>query len=393
MGLKKDSSLPLLPLFLLIFIFYLNFVSRIILAPLLPIVETELGLGHGQAGSLFFFVASGYAAGLLFAGVVSYLLTHRVTITVAGMMGGAALILISRSNSIGGIHAGLVLIGMFAGFYLPSGIATLTEIISRENWGRGMALHELAPNLAFITTPLLSELLLRFFSWRGALTSIGVWAIFMPVLFLLFGRGSRRRGDLPRLALFGKILAGRSCWIMGLYFTLAIGASYGLYTLMPLFMVTELGMDRLWANSIMGVSRIFGAVVLFFSGFFIERMGPRRAMIFYLVLTGVLTLLLGFVHGPAAVPVLVFLQAASVVALFPVGFTILSLHFPDPLRGAAVSLVILIGFLLGGGIVPSAMGYWAESFSFSSGFVLVGTVFLVLVPVFLKSGVRLNISR
>jgi MFS transporter, NNP family, nitrate/nitrite transporter len=392
MSYAKNSSLPLLPLFLLIFIFYLNFVSRIILAPLLPIVETELGLGHGQAGSLFFFVASGYAVGLLGAGLVSFLLTHRLTITFAGMMGGAALILISLSNSIGGIRAGLVIIGMFAGFYLPSGIATLTEIISRENWGRGMALHELAPNVAFITTPLLSEFLLKFFSWRGALKAIGIWAILMPVLFLIFGRGSRKRGDLPRVALMREILAGPSCWIMGLYFTLAIGASYGLYTLMPLFMVAELGMDRVWANSLMGFSRIFGVAVLFFSGFFIERMGPRRAMIFYLSLTGALTLLLGFAHGPVVVPTLVFLQAASVVCLFPVGFTILSLHFPDPVRGVAVSLVILIGFLMGGGVVPSALGYWAETFSFSSGFALLGTVFLALLPAFLKGGVRLKIS-
>ncbi len=392
MSCAKNSSLPLLPLFLLIFIFYLNFVSRIILAPLLPIVETELALGHGRAGSLFFFVASGYAVGLLGAGLVSFLLTHRLTITFAGMLGGAALILISRSDSIGGIRAGLFIIGMFAGFYLPSGIATLTENISRENWGRGMALHELAPNVAFITTPLLSEFLLKFFSWRGTLTAVGIWAILMPVLFLFFGRGSRKRGDLPRIALMREILTGSSCWMMGLYFTLAIGASYGLYTLMPLFMVAELGMDRVWANSLMGFSRIFGIAVLFFSGFFIERMGPRRAMIFYLSLTGGLTLLLGFVHGPVIVPTLVFLQAASVVCLFPVGFTILSLHFPDALRGAAVSLVILIGFLMGGGIIPSALGYWAERFSFSSGFALLGTAFLALLPLFLKSGARLKIS-
>ena len=166
----RSSPLPPIPLFLLVSIFYLNFVARIILAPLLPIIEQELGLGHGQAGSLFFFVAFGYGVGLLGSGVVSSLLTHRLLITFSGMMEGVTLIMISRSTSISGIQGGLVLIGMFAGFYLPSGIVTLTELISKEHWGKAMAIHELAPNLAFITTPLLSEFLLRFFSWRGALT-------------------------------------------------------------------------------------------------------------------------------------------------------------------------------------------------------------------------------
>jgi len=59
---KGSSSLSLV---LLVGIFYLNFISRIALAPLLPVVEVDLGFGHGEAGSLFFYVASGYAAGLL----------------------------------------------------------------------------------------------------------------------------------------------------------------------------------------------------------------------------------------------------------------------------------------------------------------------------------------
>jgi NNP family nitrate/nitrite transporter-like MFS transporter len=393
MTFSKNSSLPFLPLFLLVFIFYLNFVSRIILAPLLPIIETELGLGHGQAGSFFFFVAFGYGVGLLGSGLVSYLLTHRLTITFAGMMGGAALIMISRSTSIGGIHAGLVIIGIFAGFYLPSGIATMTEMISREHWGKAMAIHELAPNLAFITTPLLSEFLLKFFSWRGALTALGVWAILMPILFLVFGRGSRKKGEPPRFTSMREILTGPSCWIMATFFTVSIGASYGVYTMMPLFLVSEIGMDRLWANTLIGLSRTFGIVVLFCSGFFIDRMGPKRAMILYLITTGVSTFLLGFVPGLAMIPALVFLQAASVVCLFPVGFTIVSLIFPDRLRGVGVSLVIFIGFLLGGGVIPSALGYWAEAFSFSSGFALLGVFFLALLPLFLRNRTRLKISE
>lgn len=390
---SEHSSLPLVPLFLLVFIFYLNFVSRIIMAPLLPIIEVELGLGHGQAGSFFFFVAFGYGVGLLGSGLVSYYLTHRLTIAFAGMMGGLALIMISRSTSIIGIHAGLVLIGIFAGFYLPSGIATLTENISREHWGKAMAIHELAPNAAFVTTPLLSEFLLRFFSWRGALTVLGVWAVLMPVLFLAFGRGSRKKGEPPRFASLREVLSGPSCWVMAIFFTISIGASFGLYTMMPLFLVSEIRMDRFWANTLIGLSRTFGIVVLFCSGFFIDRIGPKRAMVLYLTAAGSMTFLLGLVQGSITIPSLVLLQAASVVCLFPVGFTIVSLLFPDRLRGVAVSVVMFVGFLLGAGIIPSAVGYWAEAFSFSSGFSLLGIIFLASLPLFLRSRSRLKISQ
>jgi NNP family nitrate/nitrite transporter-like MFS transporter len=386
-------SLPRLPLFLLVSIFYLNFVSRVIMAPLLPIVEAELGLGHGQAGSLFFFMASGYGVGLLGSGFISHLLTHRLTIAFAGMMGGLALMIISRSASIGAIHAGLVLIGIFAGFYLPSGIATLTELVSKEHWGKVMAIHELAPNTAFITAPLLAEFLLRFFSWRETLSILGAWAILMPILFLLFGRGSRKRGEPPRLRLFREVLSNPSCWVMALYFMVIIGSSMGIYAVMPLFLVSEMGMDRPWANTLIGFSRSLGIVVLFISGMMIDRIGPIRALTAFMITTGLFTVLLGIIPGTTPVSILIFLQAGFGICLFPTGFTILSLLFPERLRGAAVSLVIFMGFLFGAGVIPSAIGYWAEAFSFASAFAIMGAISLALVPFFRRATSGLKLTR
>jgi len=392
-SLSPSSSLPILPIFLLTFIFYLNFVSRVIMAPLLPVVESELGLGHGQAGSLFFFMAFGYGVGLLGSGMVSHLLTHRLTITFAGLLGGLSLIFISRSPSIGAIHTGLVFIGFFAGLYLPSGIATLTELASRQHWGKAMAIHELAPNMAFITAPLLAEFLLRFFSWRDSLSVLGGWTMGMPFFFLLFGRGSRKRGEPPRFQLFREVLANPSCWVMVLFFMIAIGSSLGAFAVMPLFLVSELEMERPWANTLIGLSRSFGIILLFISGVLIDRIGPIRALTAFMIATGLFTLLLGAIPGALPVSILVFLQAASVACLFPTGFTIVSLIFPERLRGTAVSLIIFMGFLFGGGILPSALGHWAEVFSFSSGFALFGIATLVLLPFFRRLISRLDLSR
>ncbi|MGD8947416.1 MAG: hypothetical protein PVI62_12185, partial [Desulfobacterales bacterium] len=58
-------------LFLLTTIFFLNFISRIILAPLIPTIETDLDLSHAEAGSLFLFISCGYFATLIGSGFVS----------------------------------------------------------------------------------------------------------------------------------------------------------------------------------------------------------------------------------------------------------------------------------------------------------------------------------
>jgi len=392
MVMRKSFPFPLMPLLLLVGIFYLTFVARVVLAPLLPVIEKDLGLGHGEAGTLFLFVAFGYGAGLLGSGFISSLLNHRRTITLSSILVGGAIVAISRSFSINQMHAGLVLVGLSAGFYLPSGIATLTELVSKEHWGKAMAIHELAPNLGFITAPLLSEALLNFFSWRGALAVLGVWSVLMGILFWLFGQGGREKGEPPRLQSIYTIMISPSFWMMATMFTVSIGSSIGVYTMMPLFLVNEMGMDRGWANTLIGLSRMFGIVVLFLSGSIIDRFGPKRTVTLFLITTGVFTFLLGILLSSITTPILLFLQAASAACLFPVGFTILALIFPSHLRSAAVSLVIFVGFLLGGGVVPSSIGHWAEAYSFSSALTILGLLFIVLLPLFLRVGARLEMS-
>jgi NNP family nitrate/nitrite transporter-like MFS transporter len=387
----KPFPFPWAPIFLLTSIFYLNFTSRVLLAPLMPVIEKDMGIGHGGAGSLFLFVAVGYGAGLLGSGFVTSRLSHRLTIAWAIIMVGVASLAVSRSTSIGAMRLGLVIVGLFAGFYIPSGIATLTELVSQEHWGRALAIHELGPNLGYITVPLLAEGLLKFLTWREALAVMGMVSIFMGVLFLFLGKGGRHKGHPPRWASMRTIITSPPYWMMTALFTVSIGSSVGLYTMIPLFLVNEMGMERTLANPLIGFSRVFGIIILFCSGFFTDRFGSRRAMTFFLLTTGIFTLLFGAVHHPIATPVLMFLQAASTACLFPVGFTILSVVFPPPLRSTAVSLVMVVGFSLGGGVVPSGLGHWAENFSFSSGFALLGIFFLLMLPFFLRVANRLEV--
>ena len=59
------------PILFLAGIFFLNFLGRIILAPLLPTIEKDLSLGHSEAGSLFLLISLGYFISLLGSGFVA----------------------------------------------------------------------------------------------------------------------------------------------------------------------------------------------------------------------------------------------------------------------------------------------------------------------------------
>lgn len=363
------------PLLFLVGIFFLNFIARIVLSPMMPTIEKDLKIGHDEAGSLFFMISLGYFIGLLSSGFISSRLKHRRTILLSSIAVGGALILVSISHHLLMIHIGLVLLGMAAGFYLPSGIATVTELVRPEHWGKAIAIHELAPNLAFVMAPLLAEALLGVLSWRGVLMWSGVGSMVSGGIFILFGKGGDFQGEAPNLSTLRIILKEPSFWIMMGLFSLGIGASFGVYTMLPLYLVAEKGMDRTWANTFIAFSRIFTLGSSILVGWMTDRIGPQKTLMGVFMATGIITLLLGLASGSWII-LFVFLQSMLATSFFPAGFAALSRIGSGRIKNVAVSLTVPVGFLLGGGVIAAGLGIMGEMGSFALGFILFGVILL-----------------
>jgi len=372
-----ESSAPLSsqvgPLFLLTGIFFLNFICRIILAPLMPTIEKDLGIGHGEAGALFLLISLGYFAALMGSGFFSSRLTHRKTIILSSMVSGAALLGVSISHTMWGIRLGLVMVGMAAGIYLPSGISTLTSLVRSRDWGKAIAIHEMAPNLGFVVAPLLSEILLIWFSWRYILILLGIASVSSGLAFARFGRGGKFPGESPRPGTLRILMADPSFWIMVALFSLGIGASIGIYSILPLYLVAEREMVRSRANYLVAISRISTLGIGFLSGIVTDRLGPRVAMGSVFLGTGLITLLLGVVPVSWIV-LIVFLQPMMAACFFPPGFAALSRIGPPRVRNISLSFTLPPAFLLGGGAIPAGIGVLGEMGFFDLGISLVGGI-------------------
>ncbi len=295
---------------------------------------------------------------------------------------GGALLAVSLSHTLWWIRSGLVLIGLSAGLYLPSGIASLTDMVNSKDWGKAIAVHELAPILAFISAPLLAEGLMIWFSWRGVLAVLGGTAICIGAAFACFGRGGAFLGETPSPRNLRALVTIPSFWIMVVLFSMGIGASLGVYTMLPLYLVAEEGLGRGWANALVGLSRVAALVVIFLAGWATDRLGPRRALGGVFLATGMATILLGLLHGVRILPAL-FLQPVFSSCFFPAGFAALSKIGPAQVRNVAVSLVVPMAYLIGGGAIPAGIGIVGDHGYFSLGFMLVG-VLLMGIPILLK---------
>ena len=363
------------PVLHLALLFLLNFMGRIVFAPLLPAIEKDLGITHGQAGSLFLLITVGYLVTVTASGFLSARLNHRRTIILSAAMVGAGLLFVSRCQGLWAMRLGLLGLGMAAGFYLPSGIAVLTSLVSARHLGKAMAVHEVAPNLSFVFAPFLSEAFLKFMSWRGVLAVLGFASIFLAFVFARFGRGGTFKGAPPNLKSF-KILADRpSFWIMIALFGVAVAGSLGVFSMLPLYLTAERGMERSFANTMIGLSRFAGVFAAFLAGWATDRFGPKVTLTSVLLASGLLTLLLAGL--PARWIILaVFVQPVVTVCFFPAAFAALSNMGTPETLSIAVSLTVPLGFLFGGGIVPIGIGMMGDAGAFDLGIGLVGLCIL-----------------
>jgi len=378
------------PLLLLAGIFYLNFISRILLAPLLPEIEVTLSISHGQAGTFFLCISIGYFLSLLGSGFVSARLGHKPTIVVSMLALSLSLVIVSLSPSLHLLQASFLLLGMAAGLYLPSGIATITDLYPAHQLGRAFGVHEIAPNLAFLTAPLFAAWLLPKLDWQQVTLLFAGATTIAAVLYAVIGRENHLKGAAPELNRCRKLLSQPEFWLMTALFSMGIAATHGVYSVLPMFLVSEHGMNEASANMLVGLSRSTTLITAFFGGWLADRFGPLKTIAVVLLLTGLFTALLGV--GPARlVPVWIWLQPLLAVCFFAPAFSVLSQIGSPDARNIVISLAIPIAFVLGGGVIPAGITRLADSSNFSlglaltGGFIAGGSLLISLLPVTLKN--------
>ena len=349
-GLAILEALP--HLLLLTAIFFTTFLARIILAPLLPTIQAELAIGHRSAGNLFFILSTGYFISLLSTSYLAGRFQHRTLIIASSIGLGLVLFTAPLITTMAGLRTIVFLLGLTAGLYLPSGISAVTHLTRPSHWGRALAIHELAPNLAFILAPVAAELVLHYTTWRLGLAIIGSGALLLGLLYTTHGRGTGFHGQMPDKRAAQHLLRQPSLWLLIALFSLGISSTLGTYTMLPLYLVSNHGLDHGSANTLLAASRLASLPMALAGGWMADRFGPLPTMRVVFLLTGLATIALGLLKGPWLQGA-VFCQPFLAVCFFPAGFSALSALTPPQYRNISVSLTIPTAFLIGGGGNPA----------------------------------------
>ncbi len=373
-------------------LFFLTFVSRFVFAPLMPAIGPDIGLSSGQVGTIFFLGSVGSFAGALFSGVLSSRVNHRGNLIVAVLISAAALMLCYLARAAWVVEVVVIVLGFCAGLNQPSVTATVAAMVSREDWGKALSVQQTGPRLSYAVAPFLAVGLLAFLSWQAALAVLGALTALCGIAFAIWGNCGGFKGTPPNPRVLALIVRERSFWLMIVLFSLGIGAQAGLYSMMPLYLTTEQGFSSTEANTIVGLAAIAPIFTTFFAGWLTDRIGEKRAVIAFMLVSGAAAVVVGSTSGGTVIAA-IFVLSAAAGCFFPPAFAALSRIVQPNYRNLAAGLAPSAAFLIGGGLLPIALGFMGEAYSIGLGITITGIVVAVGTFVVVPVGLLENLEE
>ncbi|MDX9959769.1 MAG: MFS transporter [Spirochaetia bacterium] len=367
--------------FLTLMVFF-GMLPRLLVSPVLLRLADDLGIGFDQAASFFLTMSVGYVSGLLLSGYVARAVGHRWTIVLSIAGGGIAFVVLAGLHGPALFHLVLLLGGFANGLYPGSGIASVVDLVPETHRGKALGLHEIGPNLAFMAAPIAAALLVPGFGWRGLFMAAGILVLLMAAAFAVFGRASGEAGAPPNFGNLTELARKPAFWTVSALFVVGATAAFGVYSVLPTYLMADKGMDERLVNSLIGFSRVSGTFAILAAGGLADRFGAKLVLAVVLGITGMATALLGLASGNVLL-VAVFFQPAIIGAAFPVLLNALSEVTRPGIRSLAVALAIPMANLGGAGLAPLALSALGAAGLFRVAFVVLGLMVvssLTLVP-------------
>jgi MFS family permease len=363
--------MKLLPLFIFWCLWFLNFSTRAIFSPLLPLIEDSLSISHGAAGGLFTSLSIGYGLTLLIAGRFGSIWGYKKTVVFGFMGTGVVLVGFQWAESYTASLILFFLLGFVTGSYLPSILPIITETYDYRHWGKTFGFHDSAASFSIFSIPLLVAFGLHYISWKNILLILGIVSLLLPIYFWKISVEPKKEmsEQKGRASLLFK---RKTVWIIAFLWIFAAGSALGLYSILPLFLVKERGIDFDLANSLFGISRMGGVFVSILIGFLIDRYGYRKMLVLGIIMTGLSTIGLSLASTLPMILTALILQATLSLAFFPIGMSTISKLTPLSERAMATGVIISIGMVFGAGVIPFLLGVIADHLNFQIGILGLG---------------------
>ena len=371
------SVLPQVALVSLMFL--LTYLDRAIFGPLLPFLEQEFSINHAASTRLLLFLSIGYSASMFFSGFSSSRIRPRIMVAGAVLGSGLSMLALSVATALLPLTLFFVALGVLAGQYFNGGLSTMRSLVKPSQWSNAISVHEFGPNASFFLGPLIVEMGTRFCGWRDVVAGMGWITIAAGLLFLLLVKG----GDYPAAPVsfkgFKKALKEPKLWLVTWFMGLAIAGEFAPYSVLVLHMTEERAFSPDSAALLLAASRIAVPFAVLGGGLIATRFGTHRTLLLCLLVYAASMICMAL---PFTFPFVLgmTLQPLFTAVSFPPIFILIAESFPMQDQPMFLGIGMPVASFMGVGLMPSLLGIWGEYVSFGAGFLMIGALVAVSLP-------------
>jgi MFS family permease len=352
--------------------------DRLILSILVPALkaslhlsDTQISLLHGPAFSIFYAIA-----GVPMGRLVDK--TNRRNVLALGVAGwGLATMASGLANSFAELFAARLAVGVCQAVLAPASLSIITDCCPLERRGRATSILISGAGVGAAVGSMLGGGVLDYFAahplalpvvghlaaWQPTLMVAGAPALLVALALMTIHEPERQAAEAgPAFKILPYLWRNRTTFVpLYIAFALAYVSSYGSAAWLPSVLMRDLKMAPHVAGLATGIATLVGAAVsAVFGGFLNDRAarrdpnGGRLELIKWLyLLTAVAMLPLLFPSQPLGVLSALFATGCIATISSAVSYTILPELAPSEGRGQAITLFLLIGYLVGLGTAPT----------------------------------------
>jgi MFS transporter, FSR family, fosmidomycin resistance protein len=335
-----------------------------VIAVVLPLITSALGLNMAQAGALV-------STRTLMAGVASipsgFLadLANRRNVLLGSclVMLGLGSLGMSFAPGFGMLVIFMAVSGMGGGGFHPQSLAILSDSY-RDRRAFAVGVHDSSGNLGEVLGPLAIGLLLTFFDWRVTLQFWAIPGLAIGVLYAVLGAESHfpapRSKDYGR-SLWENVLTNRTVFGLVIMSTFRAMGQTALSAFLPLYLSLHLKLPASTTGFYMSVLFLFAGTAPTVAGWVSDRVGRNLLIVFCSVLSAVMLLMIPQLGSGLLLTFGLAVLGVVLWALRPVVITAAMEAAPHDLAGSIVAFIFTVnmGFSF---IAPLMAGLVADSY-------------------------------
>ncbi|RLE51322.1 MAG: hypothetical protein DRJ21_00405 [Candidatus Methanomethylicota archaeon] len=363
----------------------LNYIYRMMLPPLLPIIVRELGLSGLEAGMLMssFFIT--YALMQIPAGILSDKISRKQLISVCIFLSSLMTLMSGLVQSYGHLLLARALFGISASLFYAPMISMLSDAYKPESRGKAIGFFMSGSRLGSAIAPITAIFLANLLSWRLTFIVHAFPGFILALIFYLLSYEPKKSSsfsidNLIKLKIYWKPLL--IAYILPL---VSLMASMSLQTFLPLYFVENRGISINYVALIVSGVSVAGFLGQIFGGFLTDRIGYKYASIISMILASISILILHFSPSniiliSAIIFGLISAAGAAPIITYTVEFS------PIEVRGLSLGIGNTTGFI--GASIGSAVGgllidiYGYDFFMlFNVAIFIIATIISLLMPI------------